>query len=58
MSIQPAQIRENYEEAVRFFSERFRRRCLEQNIDFVEVDTGEPYDQALLAYLNKRSRLK
>ena len=57
LSLQPAQLRENYAEAVRLFSERFRRRCLEHNIDFVELDTAEPYDTALLAYLNKRRRL-
>lgn len=54
LSLQPAQLREHYAEAVQHFSETFRRRCLERNIDFVELDTGEPYDTALLAYLNKR----
>ncbi len=57
LSLQPAQLRDHYEEAVRLFSETFRRRCLEHNIDFVELDTGQPYDQALLAYLNKRRQL-
>ena len=57
ITLQPAQLRENYEEAVRLFSENFRRQCLGYNIDFVELDTAEPYDTALLAYLNKRKRL-
>ena len=57
MSIQPAQIRENYAEAVHAFTERFRLRCRERNIDFVELDTSEPYSTALLAYLNKRKQL-
>lgn len=57
ITLQPAQMREQYQQAVTFFSENFRRRCLEQHIDFVEVDTAEPYDTALLAYLNKRRRL-
>ena len=57
LSVQPSQLRENYQEAVRLFSEQFRRRCLEQNIDFVELDTAESYDTALLAYLNKRKTL-
>lgn len=57
MSLNPAQIRENYEEAVFAFSERFRLRCRERNIDFVELDTMESYRTALLAYLNKRNRL-
>jgi len=58
MSLNPAQIRENYEEAVLAFSERFKSRCRERNIDFVELDTMKSYRTALLAYLNKRNRLK
>jgi len=57
LSLQPAQLREHYEEAVQHFSETFRRSCLEHDIDFAELDTNEPYDTALLAYLNKRRRL-
>jgi uncharacterized protein (DUF58 family) len=57
LSLQPAQVRDHYTEAVEHFTEAFRRRCLEHDIDFVELDTNEAYDSALLAYLNKRSRL-
>ena len=57
MSIQPSQLRENYAETVKAFSTRFREKCRERNIDFIELDTAEPYGTALLAYLNKRSRL-
>ena len=57
ISLQPAQLKQNYQEAVRAFSERFRRQCRGYNIDFVELDTAEPYDTALLAYLNKRKQL-
>ena len=57
ISLQPAQLRAHYAEAVRAFSETFRRRCLEYHVDFVELDTAEAYDKALLAYLNKRRQL-
>ncbi len=57
ITLQPAQLRENYAEAVRVFGERFRRRCREFNVDFLELDTAEPYNTALLAYLNKRRNL-
>jgi uncharacterized protein (DUF58 family) len=57
VTLQPAQLRANYEEAVRHFGDRFRRRCLEYSIDFVELDTAQPFDKALLAYLNKRKKL-
>ena len=56
MTLQPAQLKQNYAEAVRAFSEHFRRQCRASHIDFVELDTSEPYDTALLAYLNKRRR--
>lgn len=57
ITLQPAQLREHYEEAVKAFAERFRRRCREYNVDFVELDTAQPYDRALMAYLNKRRQL-
>ncbi len=57
VTLQPAQLRAGYAEAVQSFAERFRRRCREYNVDFVELDTAEPYNTALLAYLNKRRRL-
>lgn len=57
MSLQPSQLRDNYAEAVRTFSQRFRNKCREHNVDFVELDTSQSYRAALLAYLNKRRRL-
>ncbi len=57
VTLQPAQLREGYAEAVAAFAERFRRRCREYHVDFVELDTAEPYDTALTAYLNKRRQL-
>ena len=57
ISLHPAQLRNHYARAVQSFSEDFRRRCLERNVDYVELDTGEAYDTALLAYLNKRRKL-
>ena len=58
ITLQPAQLRAHYREAAAHFGERFRRSCLEHNIDFVELDTAEPYDTALLQYLNKRRTLR
>jgi len=57
VTLQPQQVREHYQDAVEHFSERFRRRCLQHDIDFAELDTGTPYDEALMTYLNKRQRL-
>ena len=55
--VHPAQLREHYAEAAAHFMERFRRACLEHNIDFATLDTQTSYREALLAYLNKRQRL-
>lgn len=57
VTLQPAQLRDHYQDAVEHFTETFRRSCLEHDIDFAELDTNEPYDTALMAYLNKRSQL-
>ena len=56
MTLQPGALQPAYQAAVADFSQRFRRGCLEQHIDFVEVDTARPFSDALLAYLNKRRR--
>jgi uncharacterized protein (DUF58 family) len=56
VSLQPAQLRDHYTEAVARFTETFRRNCLEHDIGFAELDTTEPYDTALMEYLNKCSR--
>ena len=55
--VHPAQLREHYAEAAEHFMERFRRSCLEHNIDFATLDTQTSYREALLSYLNKRQRL-
>lgn len=57
VSVQPGQMRENYQAAVKHFSEKFLTRCREYNIDFIEIDTNESFDVALLAYINKRRTL-
>lgn len=57
LAVQPSQLREQYSEAADHFAATFRTRCREHGIDFVELDTSVPYDQALLAYLNKRRRI-
>lgn len=57
MSLQPSQIRGAYTNAVQSFSNNFRKRCLEYNIDFIEIDTAQGYNTALLNYLNKRKKL-
>ena len=58
ITLQPSQLQQSYREAVTEFAERFLRKCREYSIDFIELDSGQSYDSALLAYLNKRRKLK
>ncbi|MEQ9308207.1 MAG: DUF58 domain-containing protein [Balneolaceae bacterium] len=53
----PAQIRDDYKAKVAEYTHKFKMACSEFEIDFEEIDTEGQFDQALLAYLNKRRRL-
>lgn len=53
----PAQVREDYKAKVTEYTHKFKMACSEFEIDFEEIDTEGQFDQALLAYLNKRGRL-
>ena len=57
LTLQPAQLREHYTAAAEAFVADVRRRCREIEADYVVLDTAQPYDQALAAYLQKRQRL-
>ncbi len=57
LEMRPDVIRREYLQALETWRERLRAHCREHQIDFVPLDTRTPYDVALLAYLQKRSRL-
>ena len=57
ITLQPAQLREHYQESAEAFFDDFRRRCREIEADYALLDTAQPYDRALTAYLQKRKRL-
>jgi uncharacterized protein (DUF58 family) len=50
----PRSLRDAYLEEIRGFQEKVRRGCLAQRADYVEVNTGQPLDVALSAYLGMR----
>ena len=54
---QPWHIEKAYREALRGFIDRYKKECLDNNIDFVLLDTSTPFDKALFEYLNKRKRI-
>lgn len=54
---QPWHIQKSYQEEMRKFLEFYKRSCRENNIDYVLLDTGTPFDVALFEYLHKRQRM-
>lgn len=57
LDVIPSQIRNDYREKMKEFTLDFRIACSQAQIAYEEVDTGDPFDFALLAFLNKRRRL-
>ncbi|TNE73725.1 DUF58 domain-containing protein [bacterium] len=57
MDVMPVQLRETYKEKMREHVHQFKKACSEYQIDFFEIDTQEPFDRSLLAYLNRRRRI-
>ncbi|HTK32826.1 MAG TPA: DUF58 domain-containing protein [Candidatus Saccharimonadaceae bacterium] len=57
LTTEPWEIARRYRERLAAWTAQYRRQCREQRIDYVPLDTRTPFDQALLAYLEKRVRL-
>lgn len=49
-------LRRDYLDALSEFRRRFQRECSEAKIDYVELDTGVPFDRGLTEYLMSRSQ--
>ncbi len=57
MDVIPREIRRDYQKKMAGYTRDFRITCSEANIAYEEVDTQDPFEYALLAFLNKRRRL-
>lgn len=55
--LQPAEIREQYVAQVEAYFSSLKNRCTDYRIDFMPTDIQQGYDQVLLEYLIKRSKL-
>jgi hypothetical protein len=53
----PGQVRDRYREIMEHFKEDLKIRCGQYRIDFIETDIHAGFEQVLLPYLVKRSRL-
>lgn len=58
IEVLPHQIRDSYQDMLKAYQARFKQRCYEFNIDFVEVDIQQSFDKVLTDYLVKRRSLK
>lgn len=58
MTTQPFQIQKAYQSAMQDFLATIKRECLNNKIDYHLIDTSQPFDKALYAFLQKRSHLK
>jgi uncharacterized protein (DUF58 family) len=58
LKLNPAEVKENYVQAIGDFKADLKLRCGQYRIDFVEADINEGFEQVLLPYLLKRSRMK
>lgn len=54
---QPWHIQKAYQQSMHEFLEFYKHQCRDNNIDYVLLDTGMPFDKALFEYLNKRKRM-
>ncbi len=52
----PDAIRKTYRQRIESFIEGYRQRCLELNIDYVDLDTSIPFDTALTRFLVNRAK--
>jgi len=54
---QPWHIRTDYFSNIRYFLDQYKRECRQHQIDYVMMDTTQPFDKALFNYLVKRKRI-
>lgn len=57
MDVIPAQIQKDYKKKMQEYTREFRIICSQAGISYEEVDTQQPFDYALLAFLNKRRKM-
>ncbi len=57
LQVDPSYVREEYKRRMSEFLEQCRKACADCQVDYVAVDTSEPYDLLLAHYLQKRSGL-
>lgn len=57
ITTQPFQIQKAYKQAMIEFTEKIKKECLSNGIEYNLIDSSMPFDKALFSYFKKRSRL-
>jgi len=57
MRLQPAEIKEKYKAEIKAYFKEIELRAIQNRIDFMPADIDEGYEQILLKYLIKRSKM-
>jgi len=52
----PSEIKNEYVKGMQAFVQRYKNECLKNNIEYTLLSTENPFDIALLKYLNKRAK--
>ena len=58
VKVQPNQVKKQYQETIQKYYYDLRLKCGQYQIDFVEADIAQGFDQILSAYLVKRGKMK
>jgi uncharacterized protein (DUF58 family) len=57
IKLNPAQVKEQYKNAMSDYFKTLKLKCLQYHIDFIEADINEGFEKVLFSFLIKRSRL-
>ena len=57
LKLSPNEVKKNYKEQSQSFLKELKLKCTQYRIDFIEADINEGFDNVLLSYLIKRSKL-
>ncbi|MGB1204039.1 MAG: DUF58 domain-containing protein [Chitinophagales bacterium] len=57
IKLQPNQVKDFYKKQMTKFLENLKMKCLQYHIDFVEADINQNFNQVLMPYLVKRTKM-
>jgi uncharacterized protein (DUF58 family) len=58
IKIQPSEVKEYYKKSINSFFNELKLKCGQYKIDFIVADINKSYDQILLPYLIKRTKMR